>query len=72
MRRTNRELSGARLNSSEAEIIISTFKLPDTIGKLTVMIDHYPSFSDLSRVKAAIQMVLEDKGEKYWEFCLEF
>ena len=68
----HRELSGARLNSSEADIIISTFKLPDTIGKLMVVIDHYLSFSDLSRIKAAIQMVLEEKGEKYWEFGFEF
>ena len=70
----HRELSVARLNSSEADIIISTFKLPDTIGKLTVVIDHYLSFSDLSRIKAAIQMVmvLEEKAEKYGEFGFEF
>ena len=56
------------------DIIISTFKLLDTIGKLTVVIDHYLSFSDLSRIKAAIQMVmvLEEKAEKYGEFGLEF
>lgn len=53
-------------------IIISTFKLLDTIGKLTVVIDHYLSFSDLSRIKAAIQMVLEEKAEKYGEFGFEF
>ncbi|MFL2131705.1 hypothetical protein [Ruoffia sp. FAM 20858] len=68
----HRVLSVARLNSTEADIIISTFKLPDTIGKLTVVIDHYLSFSDLSRIKAAIQMVLEEKAEKYGEFGLEF
>lgn len=74
MRRTNRELSVARLNSSEADIIIIIFKLLDTIGKLTVVIDHYLSFSDLSRIKAAIQMVmvLEEKAEKYGEFGFEF
>lgn len=72
LRRTNRELSVARFSSSEADIIISTFKLPDTIGKLTVVIDHYLSFSDLSRIKAAIQMVLEEKAEKYGEFGFEF
>ena len=53
-------------------IIISTFKLLDTIGKLTVVIDYYLSFSDLSRIKAAIQMVLEEKAEKYGEFGFEF
>ena len=52
--------------------IIKSFKLPDTIGKLMVVIDHYPSFSDLSRIKAAIQMVLEEKAEKYGEFGFEF
>ena len=62
MRRTNQELSVARFSSSEADIIISTFKLPDTIGKLMVVIDHYLSFSDLSRIKAAIQIVLEEKA----------
>ena len=72
LRRTNRELSVARLNSSDADILISTLKLPDTIGKLTVVIDHYLSFSDLSRIKAAIQMVLEEKAEKYGEFGFEF
>ena len=72
MRRTNRELCVARLNLSEADILISTFRLPDSIDMLTVVIDHYLSFSDLSRIKAAIQMVLEEKAEKYWEFGLEF
>ncbi|MFL2140586.1 hypothetical protein [Ruoffia sp. FAM 26254] len=46
--------------------------MPDTIGKLMVVIDHYLNFSDLSRIKAAIQIVLEEKAEKYWEFGLEF
>ena len=68
----HRELSVARFSSNEADISISTFKLPDTIGKLTVVIDHYLSFSDLSRIKAAIQMVLEEKAEKYGEFGFEF
>ena len=68
----HRELSVARLNSSEADIIIIIFKLLDTIGKLTMVIDHYLSFSDLSRIKAAIQMVLEEKAEKYGEFGFEF
>ena len=72
LRRTNRELSVARFSSNEADIIISTFKLPDTIGKLTVVIDHYLSFSDLSRIKAAIQIVLEEKAEKYGEFGFKF
>ncbi|WP_338487507.1 hypothetical protein [Ruoffia tabacinasalis] len=72
LRRTNRELCVARFSSSEADIIISTFKLPDTIGMLTVVIDHYLSFSDLSRIKASIQMVLEEKAEKYGEFGFEF
>ncbi|HBY89810.1 MAG TPA: hypothetical protein DEO37_05145 [Aerococcaceae bacterium] len=63
----HRVLSVARLNSSETDIIISTFKL-------TVVIDHYLSFSDLSRIKASIQMVmvLEEKAEKYGEFGFEF
>lgn len=68
----HRELSVDRLNASDADIIISTFKLPDTIGKLTVIIDHYPSFSDLSRIKTTIQHVLEEKVEKYWESEFEF
>ena len=72
MRRINRELSVARLNLSEADILISTFRLPDSIDMLTVVIDHYLSFSDLSRIKAAIQMVLEEKAEKYGEFGFEF
>ena len=72
LRRTNRELSVARLDSSEADILISTFRLPDSIDMLTVVIDHYLSFSDLSRIKAAIQMVLEEKAEMYGEFGFEF
>ena len=63
----HRELSVARFSSNEADIIISTFKL-------TVVIDHYLSFNDLSRIKASIQMVmvLEEKAEKYGEFGFEF
>ena len=72
MRRINRELSVARLNLSEADILISTFRLPDSIDMLTVVIDHYLSFSDLSRINAAIQIVLEEKAEKYGEFGFEF
>ncbi|WP_171031326.1 hypothetical protein [Ruoffia tabacinasalis] len=46
--------------------------MSDTIGKLTVVIDHYPSFSNLNRIKTAIQIVLEEKAEKYGEFGFEF
>lgn len=68
----HRDLSVERLNGSDADIIISTFNLPDSIEKSSIMIDHYPSFSDLNRIKAAIQQVLEEKAEKYWEYEFEF
>lgn len=50
----HRDLSVERLNAYDCDFIISTFKLPDSISKPSIIINHYPCISDIHRIQALI------------------
>lgn len=58
------EISVEKLKSSDYDLILSTFKLPDLNDKATIIIEHYPRVHDIKRIEKLLNCIIEDKQQQ--------